>query len=117
LLEQTWAKLSEWAADDEAVDGDAHRALSLATALLRVARLGAGPRLSLLHTSLVADDHDLSSRVERLLRIEPLPRRPLSSKPSFTVGVSLATAVCLFAVLAWPASLSPVHRLLEMFLR
>src|SRR6266705_629534 len=62
-LEKTWAKLSEWAADDEAVQGDSQRALSLAAALLRVARMGAQPRRSILHTSLLPEDHDLSARV------------------------------------------------------
>jgi Zn-dependent protease with chaperone function len=117
LLEQTWAKLSEWAADDEAVQGDSNRALSLAAALLRVARMGAPPPLSFLHTSLVACDGDLSARVNRLLRIEPLPEIPASPKPFFAIGTGLGMAIFIFTVMAWPASLSPVHRLLELFLR
>ena len=78
-LEQSWAKLSEWAADDEAVRGDSQRALSLATALLLVARMmGTAPRLSFLHTSLCAGDHDLSARVDRLLTLQPAPAKAVS---------------------------------------
>jgi Zn-dependent protease with chaperone function len=118
LLEQSWAKLSEWAADDEAVQGDSNRALLLATALLRVARLGAGPRLSFLHTSLVADDRELSARVDRLLHVEERPVEPDRQSRYYLAlcgGLSFAACALLFA--SGPAALSSVHRLLEMFLR
>jgi Zn-dependent protease with chaperone function len=117
LLERSWAKLSEWAADDEAVKGDSNRALSLATALLRVARLGAGPRLSFLHTSLVAGDHDLSVRVERLLRLEVRGAEPARRGPYLALGGVLCFAVGALALASGPTALSTVHRLLEMFLR
>ena len=55
-LEHSWAKFTEWAADDQATAGDSHRALSLASALVRVARLGSKPQLSFLFSSLVSDD-------------------------------------------------------------
>jgi len=116
-LEQSWAKLSEWAADDEAVRGDSQRALSLAAALLRVARMGAAPRLSFLHTSLCAGDHDLSARVDRLLRVQPLQTKPLPRARSVAIGSTLGTAACIALFLVWPATLSSVHRLLELFLR
>ncbi len=120
LLEQTWARLSEWAADDEAVDGDSHRALSLATALLQVARMGAGPRLSFLHTSLVPSGHDLSARINRLLDDERRPAEANSQNRFFAghraVG-GLCLAACAMALAVGPAGLSTVHRLLELFLR
>lgn len=115
-IERNWAKFSEWAADDEAVRGDSHRALSLAAALLRVARMGTAPRLSFLHTSLCADDHHLSARVERLLRIQPPPIEPRPSARSLALGSSLGIIVCAGILLVWPATLSLVHRLLELFL-
>ena len=118
-IERCWTKVSEWAADDEAVRGDSHRALSLAAALLRVARMGAAPRLSFLHTSLCAGDHDLSARVERLLTVQPQPLRAksLPRTRSLAIGSSLGIVVCVGILLAWPATLSLVHRLLELFLR
>lgn len=116
-LERCWAKFSEWAADDEAVRGDSQRAVSLAGALLRVARLGAAPRLSFLHTSLCAGDRDLSERVDRLLQVQPLHAKPISRSRFLAIGSSLGIAVCGGALLAWPATLSSVHRLLELFLR
>jgi len=115
-LHHAWAKLSEWAADDEAVRGDSRRALSLAAALLRVAQVGAAPRLSFLHTSLCAGDQDLSARVERLLRVEPRPAKPRFRPRRLAIGSSLRIAACLAFLLAWPATLPSVHRLLELFL-
>jgi hypothetical protein len=116
-LERCWAKFSEWAADDEAVRGDSQRALALAAALLRVARMGTAPRLSFLHTSLSAGDHDLSARVERLLTLRPPAAKPLSRARCLAFGASLGTAAGITVFLAWPATLSSVHRLLELFLR
>lgn len=116
-LQHTWAKLSEWAADDEAVRGDSRRALSLAAALLRVARMGEASGLSFIHTSLCAGDQDLSARVERLLRVETLPGQLRFQPHSFAISSSLGVSVCLAILLAWPATLSSVHRLLELFLR
>jgi Zn-dependent protease with chaperone function len=116
-VERCWAKFSEWAADDEAVRGDSHRALSLAAVLLRVARLGAAPRLSFVHTSLLSGDDDLSDRVERLLHVQPLHAQPLSRARSLAIRAGLGTALCLAVLLVWPATLPSVHRLLELFLR
>jgi Zn-dependent protease with chaperone function len=115
-LDRAWAKFSEWAADDEAARGDSHRALALAAALVRVARMGAGPRLSFLHTSLVAGDDDLSARVDRLLRIQPARPLPPPRARSLTFGAGLGIASCVATLLGWPPILSSVHRLLELFL-
>jgi Zn-dependent protease with chaperone function len=117
LLEQTWAKFTEWAADDEAAGGDSRRALSLAAALLRVAQMGAGPRLSFLHTSLVADDGDLSARINRLLVLEPACPKSLPWARFFARGAAFLLTGFLATLTLWPASLSTVHRLLELFLR
>jgi Zn-dependent protease with chaperone function len=116
LLEQAWAKFTEWAADDDAVQGDSRRALSLAEALLRVARMGAGPRLSFLLSSFVAGDGDLSARVDRLLRIEPTGPILPSRTRFLTLGAGLGMGACMAILLAWPPILSSVHRLLELFL-
>jgi hypothetical protein len=117
LLDRAWGKLSEWAADDAAVQGDPRQALSLAEALLRVAQMGAGPQLSSLHTSLVAADQDLSGRVDRLLRMEPTGTvLPLQTR-SLAVRAGLGMAACTVVFAAWPAILSSVHGLLELFVR
>jgi beta-lactamase regulating signal transducer with metallopeptidase domain len=116
-LEKTWARFSEWAADDEAVRGDSERALSLATALLRVARMGARPQLSILQTSLLPEDHDLSARVERLLCVEPpsMENGPRTSSRPIVSG--LCFAACVLMLAGVPETLSLVHRWLELFLR
>lgn len=116
-LERHWARFSEWAADDEAVQGDSHRALSLAAALLCLARIGAAPRLTFLHTALLAADHDLSARVDRLLAVKPRGTKSFSPARSVVIGAGLAMAACVVVLLAWPATLPSVHRLLELFLR
>lgn len=116
-LEKTWARVSEWAADDEAVQGDCRRAVSLATALLRVARMGAHPQLSILHTSLLPGDQDFSARVERLLCVEPLAKEKLPRSQPRVIVRGLCFVACVLALVSIPATLSSVHRLLELFLR
>jgi beta-lactamase regulating signal transducer with metallopeptidase domain len=115
-LEQAWAKFREWAADDEAVQGDSDRALSLASALLRVARMGTSPQLSFLHTSLLAGDRDLSERVERLLHFEAASPEPQALRRSYIPSAVILAAASFAAFALWPAALHSVHRLLEQFL-
>jgi Zn-dependent protease with chaperone function len=115
-LEQNWARFSEWAADDEAVRGDSYRALSLAAALVRLARLGALPRLTFLQTALLSADQDLAARVDRLLRVQPL--QAITPLRTWTLASSstLMIVVSIGVLLVLPATLSAVHRLLEVFL-
>ncbi len=116
-LERSWMRFAEWAADDEAVGGDSCRALWLAGALLRVARMGVGPRLPSLHTSLVAGGEELPARVERLLHTDPLgPRRAWRTRP-LIAGAGLLVTSYLVVLVAWPSTLSSIYRLLELFLR
>jgi hypothetical protein len=113
-LERGWARMAEWAADDRAAAGSTRRSLALASALVRVARMGAQPALaaSPLATALMADAGDLETRVERLLN----PRTPaLASRmrrwwwPAAAVGTA--------AVLFQPGTLYAAHRVLEELMR
>jgi Zn-dependent protease with chaperone function len=115
-LEQSWSRFAEWAADDQAAAGDSRRALSLAAALVHVARMGAGPRLPFLSAPLLVGDRDLSARVDRLLRADstPLPHASKMQPGLRTVGFLLAA--CLAVLLLTPSALSSVHELLELLL-
>jgi hypothetical protein len=117
LLDRAWEKFSEWAADDEAARGDSHRALCLADSLLCIARMGNGPRLSYLHTALLAADGDLSARIDRLLRVELASPRTRPWGRPLGRGAALLAAGFLLALLVWPATLLSVHRVLELFVR
>jgi Zn-dependent protease with chaperone function len=116
LLESNWAKFTEWAADDHATAGDAGRAVSLAAALVHVARMGSGPRLPSLSTSLLACDRDLSARVNRLLHA--VPYRRVIPRPAVRLlrATGFLLAAGLGAVLLAPYALSSVHELLEILL-
>jgi hypothetical protein len=115
-LEHCWSRFAEWSADDQATSGDPRRALSLAAALVRVARMGSSPPLPYLSTSLLACDRDLSARVERLLHAMPIA--PTTSEPAphrlRTAGFLVAAA--LGALFVTPYLLSSVHELLELLL-
>jgi hypothetical protein len=115
-LERSWAKAIEWAADDQASAGDPRRALSLADALVKVARMGNKPQLSYLTSSLMADDHDLSERVDRLLRPQPIPEKPVKELIPLVSGAAALMAASLMIVVLWPASLSMVHQALEQLI-
>jgi hypothetical protein len=93
-IERTWSRLSEWAADDEAVAGDTGRALSLADALVRVARLGAVPA----EVSFLGDGRDLAQRVDRLLNPRVYgPSRTRALTAAGAVGAAVMAAVMLVA--------------------
>jgi hypothetical protein len=113
-LERGWAQFTEWAADDQAVDGDSRRAVSLAGALVRVARMGAPAEASPLMTSLVAGD--LEARVNRLLGAAPDVENFGQSRPKVLAAILLAAA-CLVAAITAPATLQTAHQLLEHLIR
>jgi Zn-dependent protease with chaperone function len=120
-LEHSWLRLSEWAADDEAAAGDSNRAVSLASALIQVARMGSAPRMPFLSTSLLACDRDLCARIDRLLQSVPAaPVRPVSKPVHHHLRTArfllVLLAGCLTALLLTPPALSSVHQLLELLL-
>jgi Zn-dependent protease with chaperone function len=112
-LEHSWAKFTEWAADDQAVEGDSHRALSLASALVAVAKMGSKPKLSYLFSSLVHDDEELTERVDRLLRPQPNPGKPAEVLVPFLTSAGALLSCAIALVMLWPGSLSLVHQALE----
>lgn len=116
-LERAWAAAAEWAADDRATEGNGLLALVLASALVRVARLGTAGATPLLTTSLLADSADLAVRVDRLLH--PVPRReaPGSPSPILKFAASITVAAGLASVMLQPATLYSAHELLEELIR
>jgi beta-lactamase regulating signal transducer with metallopeptidase domain len=117
LLEHGWSKYAEWAADDQAAAGDSSRALSLAAALVHVARMSAAPRLPFLSTPLLVGDRDLSARVDRLLHADAMPLPHASKIQTGLRAVGFLLAGGLAALLLAPSALSSVHELLELLLR
>jgi len=116
-LEDSWARFTEWAADDAAVDGDQSRALSLASALVRVAKLGVHTTPSYLLSSLVDTDRDLATRVDRLLREPEYAAKPLAPLVAITRNIALVLGGIGVTLLLWPESLGSVHRILEQLLQ
>ena len=110
-LDRAWARFTEWAADDHAVAGDSGRSLSLAAALVRVARMGACPQAPPLVTSLLAESDDLEQRVDRLLRGTPSVADGRAGRLPAVAGV--AASVCVAIAMLHPATLYSVHTLLE----
>jgi Zn-dependent protease with chaperone function len=116
-IERTWARISEWAADDRAAAGKSRRSLSLAAALVQVARLGspaAAPRLA---TSLMADGADLSERVDRLLRPNRRLARSARREPVLAASAGLLLTGAAAAVLAHPVTLYSAHEFLEFLIQ
>lgn len=115
-LEGAWAVTAEWAADDHSTAGNRRRALALASALVRVARLKTPPPCPLLAVSLLANGAELSARVDRLLH--PAPRRPApKADPFLKTAGSLTLAAGMAGVALHPAMLHSVHEVLENLIR
>jgi len=115
-LEASWEKAAEWAADDAAAAGDEVRAISLAAALVRVARMGVNPDPPLV-ASLTAGGRGLEARVDRLLRPQPLRNRSVGRVRAVAGAAFLILGSAMAAVLVMPAALSTVHQLLEHLLQ
>ncbi len=109
-IDRAWSRFSEWAADDLAVAQDARRSVFLAEALVRVARLGAPPRIAPLVSRFLPPETDISIRVERLLN-GPAPA--LRRSRGFAAAAACAFAAPFAAALLLPQSLGAVHQLLE----
>lgn len=116
-LNQCWAKLIEWAADDDATADNFARSLSLAAALVQVARMRGASLASPLMSFFVGNNRDLSVRVERLLgprhREGTFPRR---LRITLTIAAAALGTLALIAVFH-PATLSSVHEILELLVR
>lgn len=104
-LEQAWKRFAEWAADDSAAAGDPQRAISLAEALVRVAKLGTSGESALM-TSFLASENDLEARVDRLLN----PGQASAQLNGLMTVAALASSALLVVALMSPAT---VHELLE----
>jgi Zn-dependent protease with chaperone function len=109
FLERNWASFTEWAADDEAVAGDAHLSLFLAAALVQIARMGGVPAPSPLSAAFLGDSRALSARVDRLLSPAPIPA---ANSAALGAGVALTAAGCA-ATMLHPATLEWAHRVIE----
>lgn len=113
-LKRHWAKYTEWAADDAAVEGDSRRSLWLAEALVRVARMGAETPASLA-SSLLADGCALEARVERLLF--PRPPRLRTNAPAAVVIAVVASLLAVSILMLQPGTLQSFHVLLEYLIQ
>jgi beta-lactamase regulating signal transducer with metallopeptidase domain len=115
-LERAWSRFTEWAADDSATEGDPQRALSLASALVRVAKMGSKPQLGYLSCSLLGNDRDLSQRVDRLLRPQTKSRKPVREFVALLTGAGALVTSAVAVITLWPGSLALVHRALEQLI-
>lgn len=113
-IDRSWARFAEWAADDWAVARDPRRSISLAEALVRVARLGAAPRTSRLVSPFVPNGEEISTRVERLLN-GPSPDIGQSRFPGLAWCAVLFLLPFATAAIAH-GRLSAVHQWLEILM-
>jgi Zn-dependent protease with chaperone function len=111
VIERGWTRFTEWAADDDAVAGDARLSLSLAAALVRIARMGGTPAPSPLSASFLGDSREISARVDRLL--SPTPAAPIRSRNPGLIVAALALAAGCAACMLHPATLESAHRIIE----
>lgn len=126
MLNSAWARFTEWAADDWAVGNDPRSSLTLAAALVQMARIGAGPAPVPLSSSLLEGDRELSARVARLLRGHTFAAPDASDShaeagklPWFllTGGSGVLLSALAGALVLHPATLHSIHFLLEKIIR
>lgn len=115
-LEAAWSDAGEMAADDAAVanEGDA---LDLASALIKLSRLGIMPAVAPLTVGLVQGSQaSLNSRVERLLRWQEARALDVFPKlPRIAIASGLATGLALAA--SYGTVLAGMHEVTEWLVR
>lgn len=115
-LEQRWQASAELAADAAAADGRRQKAASLASALVKVARLSGGRPLPDYGCAPFHDGHPIAGRVRRLMDGDyatPAPRRAGSVRLAF----SLATTGLILGAFQWQTALAFVQELTELLVR
>jgi Zn-dependent protease with chaperone function len=110
LLDRTWTRHAEWAADDSGADR-----FHLAEALVGVARRCAMPACPPMVSSLIAGEGDLAARVERLLE-SPTPGMPANRSTRSLIAMAAAVALLMAATLLYTA-LPAAHEALEYLIR
>jgi len=113
-LEKAWQEAAELAADDLAVS-NAGEALDLASALVKLSRLGAGAPRAELTTALVNNSASLSLRVKRLVEW----KEPKASKlrPARWLLISSGLGMIGLTVMIYSPVLAHVHKLSEWLVR
>jgi peptidase M48-like protein len=116
-IEGRWADAAEQAADEHAAPAGSMRALDLASALIRVARLAGSARPRPLPLTTLYRGGGVAERVSRLL--EPSSLAPSDGRrPRFHAGsLLLVTGALIGPTVAALGGLPPVHRLLEAVVR
>jgi len=110
-VERAWLRFTEWSADDRTVSADAACSLSLAEALVRVARLGAAAPASPLMSHFVAASVDISVRVNRLL--SPTIEAAAPKPGRIALGGAVVALPAVILLMAQPSTQRSVHELLE----
>lgn len=114
-LENAWLEATEMAADDAAV-GNATEALDLASALIKLSRIGAEPSVDLTAALVYSPGAVMNARVERLLAWTEARRIPLRRNSSwFGLAAGLAT-IAIFSV-TYTHLLTHVHTATEWLVR
>jgi len=113
MVERNWCSAVEHAADSAASGGDARRALTLASALLKVARLMA-PAPPLVSASALVSGGEVASRVHHLVGGEPSPGSTGRSRP---LAWTIAGAAAVSFAVSYSPLLVTVHLVSEFFVR
>jgi Zn-dependent protease with chaperone function len=119
-LERNWSKFAERTADDVVIAEGAGPALSLASALVRLARMPGttGPPLSLPRgASLLGGSDDLSGRVHRLLAPDSAAGLDSGDHGRLLWAVGAVLTAIFLTALASPLFQRSLHELLERLLR
>jgi Zn-dependent protease with chaperone function len=113
-LESAWTDASEMAADDAAVS-DTADALNLASAIIKLSRLGPTSTEALAAGLVHGSGAALNARVERLVTWQ----RPSAASPAswLRLAIPIAAATCVAIIASYPTVLAGMHEATEWLVR